>query len=384
MMTTPDAMEGVADGHAHGGPAVEFFAHALVEQHVVVHGHAHGQGQAGQAGQGEGGVDGDHHGHQHEHVQHQGDVGHHAGEAVVPEHEQRHEDRGDDHRVGALLDGVAAEGGTDEDVADRLLVPRAAGRLPALSTVTVASTSSCRHSRDLALLADPAADVGGRVEFAVEDDAQLLLEWGLAFVGQVAGRSDRRTCCAPIALKPKSTTGSPASPGALLLHVQVVALDVVVVLDDQHVELGGSSLRSGLCGRVTICRSWPNFFSCSGATGTHQPIRFPLESLIFVALGSARRLRSHPVPIVVVIELVGQNAELQRADAADRILDLLDLVLVAHVGNGDFDLVCRHTGRTVVSLRPLGFTRFSTASINLSMFSLLIFTSLGLFAWSTW
>ena len=52
-----DAMEGVADGHAQGRPVVQFFAHALVDQHVVVHRHAHGQGQAGQARQGEGGVD---------------------------------------------------------------------------------------------------------------------------------------------------------------------------------------------------------------------------------------------------------------------------------------------------------------------------------------
>ena len=55
---------------------------------------------------------------------HQGDVGHHAGEAVVPEHEQRHEDRGDDHRVGALVDRVAAQRGAAVELADRLLGQR--------------------------------------------------------------------------------------------------------------------------------------------------------------------------------------------------------------------------------------------------------------------
>ena len=204
------AMEGVADGHAHGGPAMEFLAHAFIEENVVVDRHAHRQGQPRQAGKREGGVDGDHHRDQHGHVQHQGDVGHHAGEPIVDEHEQGHEDRGDEHGPGAVLDRVAAEGGTDEDVADRLFF-QGQRQVARLEHDHGRGHLVLAHSRDLALLADPADDVGGRVEFAVEDDAQLLLVRVVAFHGQVAA-GQIAELGRPIALKPNSTMGSPLLP----------------------------------------------------------------------------------------------------------------------------------------------------------------------------
>ena len=52
------------------------------------------------------------------------DVGHQAGEVVVEQHERRHEDAGEDHRLGALADRVCTQGGTGIQLADRLLRQR--------------------------------------------------------------------------------------------------------------------------------------------------------------------------------------------------------------------------------------------------------------------
>ena len=99
-------LKGVANGHAQAGAPFELLAQSFVDQNVIVDRHAHRQNQTGESRQGQGRLDRQHDGEQYQQVQRQHNVGHHAGKAIVPEHEQGYQDGRDQHRAFALLDRV--------------------------------------------------------------------------------------------------------------------------------------------------------------------------------------------------------------------------------------------------------------------------------------
>ena len=90
-----------------------FFADALVDQDVSVHGHAEGEQDAGHAGQGEGGFQQGQDGQHHDQVHHQGDVRDPAEQAVEGAHEADDQQEAHAERDAAGADAVSAEFGTD-------------------------------------------------------------------------------------------------------------------------------------------------------------------------------------------------------------------------------------------------------------------------------
>ncbi len=117
-------IEAIANGHAERGALGEFFAHAFINEHVGVDGHADRERQAGQTGERERGVEHHHQCDGEQHVEHHGNVGHDAGEAIVNEHEDHDRDGPDEHRVDTFFDRVATERGADEHFAGRLFFER--------------------------------------------------------------------------------------------------------------------------------------------------------------------------------------------------------------------------------------------------------------------
>ena len=163
--------KGVADRHAQGGPPFKLLAQSLEHQHIVVHGHADRQRQSGEARQGKGRIDRQHHREQDQHVQRQRDVGHDAAEAIVPEHEQRHENRRDDHRVGALLDRVASERRTAVQLADRLFRQRHRQAAGVEHVDQFLNLLLREIAADFTVVGDRAIDPRSGIQLAVENDA---------------------------------------------------------------------------------------------------------------------------------------------------------------------------------------------------------------------
>ena len=123
-MGVDDGPEGLViapvDPGLQGLARLKLLPHALIDEHVGVHRHAHGQDDAGDARQRQGGAQQRQGPQQEDDVDDQGVIGHQAGEAVVEDHEDHHQDGAQDAGGESLLDGVGPQGGAHGDVLDDL------------------------------------------------------------------------------------------------------------------------------------------------------------------------------------------------------------------------------------------------------------------------
>ncbi len=323
------AIEGVADGHAQRGPALQFLAQSLEHQHVVVHGHADGQGNAGEAGQGKYGLHREHHGEQHQQVEKQGENGHDAGKTVVGDHEQRHENRRNQHGEGAFFDRVPAEGGTAEQLADRVFGQSGGQAAGTQHGGQFLGLLLAETAGDFAPLVNPAFQSGRGIHVVVEDDAQPILVAGLRVGLVVSGKFAEEPAAGLVEFKVHAGVAGlvRALPGV----DQIRSGDVFVFADDEDFEHVLALPLDFADGDLRIFQE--RIFHAGFD-------RHPPCAQLAVGVHQLRKLRvvQGPIDQVAVFSLGRQHAELQVSRRGDQPLDPLHLGFF-DFGDDDFDLL---------------------------------------------
>ena len=308
----------------------KLLAHALVDEHVGVDRHADRECQASQAGECERGVEHDHESHDQKHVKQQRDVRHHAGEAIIDDHENDHGHRRHEHRIHAFADRVGSQRGSGQEAAGGFLAKRRGQAAGLEHRGQVFGFRFREIAADLPAIVNRFVDPRRRIEVSVEDDAEVAIEF-LHGVGQVirsqsaeepgTGGIEDKVDLRPLGTVPGTRAG------------QILAGDVLRVDDHQDFSL---PLVVFAADEVTALE----VAAIALVLADRQPAGD--DFLRAVAVFRDKRLARRIEPLgefdeVRVIALVGGNSELEQAGLADFFLDPLELRLI-RPGDDDLDL----------------------------------------------
>ena len=322
------AAEAVADDHPHRGPALLFFAHPLVDEHVRVDRHPDAQHQAGQAGQGESGLGHDHQRQHQDKIEDHGAIGHDPGKLVIPEHEQQHRPGRDGHRQKAAADRVLAEFGADVVLAQRLFLQRSGQPAGIEHVDDILDFLLGEVAGDLPAVGDPAANDGCRPERVVEHDGQFVPQAaggvGQIRLGQIAESRGPfgvqfEFDGAPFLRRAGRGIGE-KGPG----HVVGIAhdQDLLLAVHRAHHPLPTAGLMNPLAQLDPLGN---DFLAVADV----------VRGVLDVLFGGFDRLG------MFGNAAVGDDAEFQSAGGGDLFLDRFDFRL-GDVGDRDFDLIFTH------------------------------------------